>query len=129
MISEYIAAGWKLVPIPPGSKGPRTEGWNLVENALASAAILPPDWGIGLLHAYSDTCAIDLDDAFMASVLFAERGIDLQALMDAPDAVQVVSGRQGSGKLLYRLDEPMPSRSIKLGPKTIVEFRSGTATG
>lgn len=129
MISEYIAAGWKLVPIPPGSKSPRADGWNLPENALLTAAILPEGWGVGLMHSYSNTCAIDLDDLFMASVLFAERGIDLQALLDDDNAVQVVSGRQGSGKLLYRLDEPMPSRSIKVGPKTIVEFRSGTSDG
>lgn len=129
VVPDYIAHGWKLCAIPPSSKGTRTPGWNTEENALKSADDLPAGYGVGLLHAYSNTCSIDLDDLFMAQMMFAERGIDLQALLDAPDAVQVVSGRPGSGKLLYRLDTPLPSKKLNIGVKTILEFRCATADG
>ncbi|KKL44621.1 hypothetical protein LCGC14_2363870, partial [marine sediment metagenome] len=57
---QYIEHGWLLVPIPPGQKGPRTKGWNLKSNCITD-----PDHEMrsaGLAHAYSQTCAIDVDD-------------------------------------------------------------------
>lgn len=125
----YLRHGWKLVPINAGTKGPRTPGWNTEEACINESSDIPEGMGAGLAHAFSGTCAIDLDDAFMAQMMFAERGIDLQALLDAPDAVQIISGRPGSGKLIYRLPSPMPSKSLKIGPKTITEFRCATADG
>ena len=41
-VDAYIRHQWSLVPIPPGSKGPRTVGWNRREAALRSQADLPP---------------------------------------------------------------------------------------
>ena len=125
----YLRHGWKLVPINAGTKGPRTPGWNTEEACINESSDIPEGMGAGLAHAFSGTCAIDLDDAFMAQMMFAERGVDLQALLDAPDAVQIISGRPGSGKLLYRLDRPLPSKSLKIDVKTIVEFRCATADG
>lgn len=127
--AQYLQHGWKLVPIPPGSKGPNHAGWNTEAACIDAAGEVPEGMGAGLAHAFSNTCAIDLDDLFMAQMMFAERGIDLQALLDAPDAVQVVSGRPGSGKLLYRLDTPLPSKKLNIGIKTILEFRGATADG
>jgi len=123
----YLRHGWKLVPINAGTKGPRTPGWNTEEACINESSDIPEGMGAGLAHAFSGTCAIDLDDAFMAQMMFAERGIDLQALLDAPDAVQIISGRPGSGKLIYHLDMPLPSKSLKIDVKTIVEFRCATA--
>ncbi len=37
-VDAYIRHGWSLVPIPANTKGPRTPGWNLRENALNSQA-------------------------------------------------------------------------------------------
>ena len=34
-IDAYIRHGWSLVPIPAGTKGPRTPGWNIKTNALS----------------------------------------------------------------------------------------------
>lgn len=99
LIDEYLAHGWKIVPIPPGTKGPRNPGWNTRTGALASADVLPPDYGVGLMHAYSGTMALDIDDWERTKA----RGIDVDALYAAPDAVTILSGKQGRGKLLYRM--------------------------
>ncbi len=60
--------------------------------------------------------ALDIDDMARASAWFAARGIDLSKLLDAEDAVQIVSGRHGRAKLLYRLPDgiaPIESLTLK----------------
>ncbi len=128
-VDAYISRGWALVPIPPGSKGPTTEGWNRSENRLKSQADLPPGHGIGLAHAYSHTMALDIDNWDEASGLLALAGINLNALYDAPDAVIIDSGRQGRGKLLYEMPFGMvlPSKKVNSGGKALYELRCGTA--
>ena len=102
-VDAYIRHGWSLVPIPANTKGPRTPGWNLKQNALKAQGDLPPGYGIGLAHAYSGTMALDIDNWTVTTSLLAEHGIDLQALYDAPDAVVINSGKPGHGKLLYAM--------------------------
>lgn len=81
------------------------------------------DGNVGLAHAYSGTCAIDIDDLAICTAYLAERSIDLAALLDAPDAVRIES-RPGRAKLLYRVDKPLPS--FKLGS---LELRCAAANG
>lgn len=124
---EYVEHGWHLVPIQPGSKGPRTRGWNRKDNCVTD-----PDTHMlaaGLAHAYSRTCAIDVDDYPQAAEWLAERGISLDALFMQKDSVQVRSGREGHGKLLYSLPEPMASKQIKIDGKCVLDFRCATAAG
>lgn len=130
-VQAYVDHGWSLVPIPPSSKGPRTAGWNRRENALQSSADLPEGWGIGLAHAYSGTMALDIDELTTATAMLADYGIDLQALLDAPDAVQITSGREGRAKLLYRLPlgTVLPSKKISAGEQTVYELRCATSNG
>ena len=130
-VDAYIRHGWSLVPIPMGTKGPRTPGWNLKSNALKTQAELPPGYGIGLAHAYSGTMALDIDDWGMTSTLLHERGIDLQALYTAPDAVIIDSGRQGHGKLLYQMPFglALPSKKILHASITAYELRCATSNG
>jgi hypothetical protein len=128
-VDAYIRAGWSLVPIPAGTKGPRTPGWNLKANALKSQADLPQGFGIGLAHAYSQTCAVDIDDWVTTVGVLALQGIDLQALYDANDAVIVDSGRAGHGKLLYALITPLPSKRIVIGGQVAYELRCATSNG
>ena len=99
----YLRHGWKLVAIPPGSKGPRTPGWNRKENTIADSTAVPPGYGVGLAHAYSGTMALDIDNWQQADSLLKQRGIDLNALYSAPDAVTIESGREGRGKLIYAM--------------------------
>lgn len=127
---EYVAHGWALVPIPKGRKGPLEEGWNERERCVVPAA-----WrgNIGLAHAYSDTCAIDIDNLEMSVAYLKTHGIDLNVLLSAPDAVMISSGKPNRAKLLYRLDTPLVSKKIveKIDgkPHSIIDFRCATATG
>jgi hypothetical protein len=105
----YVRHGWALVSIPAGKKGPQTPGWNTRDKVITSttgAAALTGN--IGLAHAYCSPCptaALDVDDYDAAKSWLSERGIDLDGLLDAPDAVQIVSGRPNRNKLLYRLPD------------------------
>jgi hypothetical protein len=134
-VDAYIRHGWSLVPIPPGTKGPRTVGWNRRESALRSQADLPLQHGIGLAHAYSGTMALDIDDWLTATTMLSFMGVDLQALYDAPDAVIVDSGRQGHGKLLYAMPFglALPSKKLMVDVdgkvSNYLDFRCATAEG
>ena len=130
-VDAYIRHGWSLVPIPANTKGPRTPGWNLRENALKSQGDLPPGYGIGLAHAYSGTMALDIDNWTMTTSLLAEHGIDLQALYNAPDAVVINSGKPGHGKLLYAMPfgAALPSKKILHSGVTAYELRCATVSG
>jgi hypothetical protein len=111
---EYVEHGWKLCSIQPGTKGPKTDGWQKEERAVTNvmaAAGLP---GAGLCHAWSGTCALDVDEIDLASEFLKQRGVDLYELLNARDAVQIFSGKEGRAKLLYRLPEPLAS--LKLAP-------------
>ena len=130
-VDAYIRHGWSLVPIPANTKGPRTPGWNLRENALKSQGDLPPGYGIGLAHAYSGTMALDIDNWTMTTSLLTEHGIDLQALYNAPDAVVINSGKPGHGKLLYAMPfgAALPSKKILHSGVTAYELRCATVSG
>lgn len=132
---NYLKVGWSLVPIPPSTKGPRTAGWNKKENALKSGSALPPGFGVGLMHAYSGTMALDVDAWAPATALLAENGIDLEALYNAPDAVTIESGNPGHGKLLYAMPFGMtlPSKKITYNEsglnKVAFELRCASLNG
>lgn len=137
-LSDYIAHGLALVPIPTGEKGPSNKGWNKPGVAITdpdAAAVVTGN--VGLAHAYcspSPTMALDIDDLPKAREWLAEHGVDLDALRDADNAVRISSGRDGRDKLLYRLPAgvaPIPTKQIA-EPKTgemILEFRCATANG
>lgn len=138
--NPYIAHGWKLCIIPPGKKGPVSGGWNTPEKAVRAASEWPLGFGAGLLHAYSGTCALDIDHMELARDFLASKGIDLDALLADPESVQISSGREGRAKLLYALPTPLPSfklcpyqlPDVETGkPKTYhaLELRCGTADG
>jgi len=110
-LRDYILAGLVLVPIPSGSKAPCGKGWNTRARCWAKPGQVPDTYtgNVGLAHAYSGTCALDIDDAALAGPALAAYGIDVAALLAAPDAVHIRSGRAGRDKLLFRLRDPLPS--------------------
>lgn len=132
MIRDYLEAGLVLVPIPAGLKGPEglaAKGWNKRANCVVA-----PDWAgnVGLAHAYSRTCAIDIDDLAAATRWLNERGMSLGALMDEPEAVRISSGRANRAKLIYRLPEgiePLASKKIVEAKQNIIDFRCASSTG
>lgn len=122
--------GLRVCDIPPGSKGPVfSKGWNAHGNWLTEAP--QNGHGLGLLHAWSGTCAVDIDSADAAALL-ALAGVDLQALIDAPDACGYSSGKPDRLKLLYKvppflhlITEKVEGDSGKMG----YELRCWTKTG
>lgn len=125
ILAEYVLAGWALVPIPVGRKGPITKGWELRENCITDAETAEYlDGNIGLAHVHSGTCVIDLDDLAGALEWFEGRGVDLNEFLLAPNAVRIDSGRENRAKLLYRLEKPLPT--FKMGP---FEFRCASRDG
>ncbi len=129
----YIRHGWSLVAIPRGTKGPWHHGWNKPEAALKDSTLIPPDYGVGLCHAYSGTCAIDIDSWDDAISVLSEHGIDLNALYNAPDAVTINSGMPGHGKLIYQMPFglALPSKKIthSVTGKVVYELRCSTSNG
>lgn len=125
--ADYVREGLVLVPIPRGSKGPGHKSWNRRENCITDPAQTATLRGnIGLAHAYSGTCCIDVDALDGARAWLAERGIDIDALLNAQDAVLVSSGRPNRAKLLYRIAAPLAS--LKLAGRAL-EFRCATRDG
>ena len=133
--SDYIAHGMALVPIPKGKKGPKAKGWQKRENVITDPE-QASQWvgNIGLAHAYStpQTMALDIDDLPKARVWLANKGVDLDALLEADDGVQIASGRAGRAKLIYRLPPGLGSSQTKkitdpVTDEMVIEFRSSTA--
>jgi len=124
----YVKHGWVLCSIARGSKGPLTAGWNLRVNGITDAEVAECLDGAGLMHAYSGTCAIDVDDMPKAIEWCAARGVDLPALFAAPDSVQISSGKKGHGKLLYALPVPMRGKQVSIDKQATIDFRCATAT-
>lgn len=127
LIEEYLAHGWSLVPIPPGTKSPGVAGWNHRGGALFSINDLPNGYGVGLGHAYSGTAAFDIDEWNLTK----EYGIDVDALYAAEDAVIIHSGKEGHGKLLYRLPFglTLPSKKVHVNKRVAFELRCATGDG
>lgn len=129
---EYLEHGLALVPIAAGRKSPTERGWQRWENAITDPERAGRfHAGIGLLHAWSQTCAIDVDDYQAAEAWLADQGLDLAALLTADGAVQIRSGRPGRAKLLYALpDDCEPLETVKLdaiGLELRCAARNGTS--
>ena len=102
-VREYLSLGWALCPIPDKSKAPNLHGWNRLDNGIFrpdQAGLITAN--VGLLHAYSGTVAIDVDDYRLAKPFLHQNEVDLDALLTDPGAVLIDSGRENRHKLLYR---------------------------
>lgn len=130
---QYVQHGLALCSVAAGSKGPRSQGWNERSKAIIDPSIAANlKEGVGLLHAYSGTLALDIDNEAEAAAWLSARGINLAQLSAAPEAVAINSGRPGKGKLLYRLPEGVaPVETLKIsGPSGMaLEFRCATREG
>jgi hypothetical protein len=116
----YHAAGWTVLWIEPGTKAHKERGWT-----SHKPFTIPDNWtgGLGIAHQYSWTMALDLDDLLKATIWGLFYGVDVTALLNAPDALRIESGRGGHGKLLYRVPELLPSHKVYMDGKNIVDFR------
>lgn len=121
--ADYAKHGWKLCAIAKGKKLPDYAQWN--QRPIPDDAVEALD-GAGLLHALSGTCALDLDSLSKARPWLAERGVDIDALLNDERAVRVESGRTDRSKLLYKLSTPL--RTLKPTDSGL-ELRCATAEG
>lgn len=122
---------WRFCIIRSGGKKPTLARWNEIGNAFVPTQLDPGTTGIGLLHRWSETASLDLDNMDEARAWLAERGIDLDALLNADDACQISSGREGKGKLLYKLPvgRAMETKRIVKDMATFLEFRNSDKGG
>ena len=125
LFRQYAEHGWRLCGITRGKKAPTYDDWQVAGHEITTDAVEGLE-GAGLLHAWSGTCALDIDDMKKAVPWLAERGVDVKSSLAAIDAVQITSGRPGRAKLLYRLRKPM--RTFK-PPGSGIELRCATAEG
>lgn len=127
--AEYMDVGFKLCRIAAGTKGPKTKDWQHSPITIDQVN----HEGLGLIHALSGTCAIDLDNFESAVAWFEGRDIDLRAMLDADDAVQIQSGRPNRGKLVYCLPPGVvPPELVQVkhhDGSMLIEFRSASAKG
>ena len=141
---DYVGKGIALINIPPHAKGPITTGWNEEKNVITTQEAAAKLTGnVGIAHAYCSpmpTMALDIDDMALTKPWLAERGVDVTVLLEADDAVQIVSGKQGRAKLIYSLPRghnPVESLTVKqklnIAEKetdiTVLEFRCATRDG
>jgi Protein of unknown function (DUF3987)/Primase C terminal 2 (PriCT-2)/Bifunctional DNA primase/polymerase, N-terminal len=108
----YTSLGFKLCSIMKGTKKPFHSKWNKEENLLQPSQVQEGN-GMGLVHEFSGTCALDIDDMIASIDWFATKGIDLKAMYDDPRMVRIFSGRQNRGKLLFRLAAHHNSDALK----------------
>jgi bifunctional DNA primase/polymerase-like protein len=131
-IVGYLRAGFALVPIPAGLKGPRDTGWQHTESAIRieeDARRRLNNGNVGVAHRWSGTCAIDIDDYGAAVAWLSGRGVDLDVLFLAEDAVQIRSGRPNRGKLLYRLPDRVEWLPTEQPRGSGLELRCATRDG
>ena len=132
-VDGYLSAGFALIPIPPGKKGPLFKGWQLEKNAIRSnddpRVTQLRGQSLGIAHRWCGTCAIDIDDFIASEVWLSQKNITLVDLLTCGDAVQIKSGRHNRAKLLYRLPSDvgwLPTFKID---EAGLEFRCADRTG
>jgi hypothetical protein len=133
--TDYVQAGFALIPLRHGTKAPLIRDWTLKERAITThqAALNLNGGGIGLAHAWSRTCAFDIDDFFQTIDWFTAKGVDVTGLLQHPAAVRINSGKPNHAKLIYRLPDGVePLLSIKVRSDTgatVFEFRCADSRG
>lgn len=127
-IREYAEMGWTLTPIRSSSKAAYLDGWSRMQETPTAHWESYPEDGVGILHAFSGTCAIDIDDLENTREKLSMFGIDIDTLL--AEGVRIDSGRPNKAKLLYALSSPMRTIVLKApGGTSDVEFRCASAGG
>jgi hypothetical protein len=136
--TNLLESGLALIPLPFGLKGPTKKDWNHSENCIKSTKDVHKLDGknIGLAHAFcnpSPTCAIDIDNLVESREWLFSRGVNLNQLINHKKSVVILSGRENSQKLLYRLPKDiglLQTTQFKDSQnKIFLEFRCAAANG
>jgi putative DNA primase/helicase len=130
LVRDYVEAGFALVPVPFGTKGPRVPGWNLQAMCVSDVSQIEClSENVGLAHAYSGTCVVDIDDLDATVRWFAARSVTLESYLQSAESVKIVSGRPNRAKLLYRTDRPRVTKQISVDGRGIFELRCAASNG
>lgn len=102
---QYIKLGWYLVPIPPGTKGPNTPGWNTPANCISTRADCKfwaknPDWNMGVLLSESRLAVLDVDHLDHCRQIFDAMGLDYDAIMGSAPRIK---SRPSRDKAVFRM--------------------------
>jgi hypothetical protein len=123
--AHYIELGFGLVTMPSGTKIPKAKKWQdnpitTLKEARAKTNNAP---NIGVNHAHSGTCTLDVDDYELTKLALDAVGINLDALLAAPGPK--IRSKNGP-KPIYRLSEGLTlgRHHIEWG-KTVFELRAG----
>lgn len=129
--TAYIEHGFALCATRPSNqKEAYGTGWQNKGRDAAHWQANAGD-GMGLIHGLSGTCSIDLDALDYCHVALEAVGVDLGQLI--ADGVQVSSGKENRGKLLYRAPAGLPQNRHALNWPAkdgldkfcVIEFRAG----
>jgi len=98
-----------LVPIEPGEKGPKGQGWNQPGGYYTDPAAAEAFWkkhpnhNLGVVHGPSQVCSLDVDDVqWTRTVLWDQLGIDLDAMAIA---FPTVVGNPARFRIMFRVPE------------------------
>ena len=133
LIEAYLQAGFHLIPIPAGKKGPIHDHWN-GPHKYTLEQLVAWEGNLGLGHKYSlpPTMAFDVDEKDGTVNYLFKRDLDLFRYLNAPDAVQIISGKPNRAKLIYRMPawcDWHRTRKVTQDGTTLFEFRSATKGG
>lgn len=123
---DYTAAGFALCAIRPKSKGPYQKNWG---DLTLDTEHLEQGEGLGLIHGRSGTCVVDIDDMAKAEPYFLACGINIEAMLSAPDAVQINSNRSNRAKLLYKVPAGIATLPTHKRLQEGFEFRCAARNG
>jgi putative DNA primase/helicase len=139
LFEQYVAHGFALVPLKDNEKRPTANAWNEQRNAVRDPKRAKHLTNAGLLHAFSATAVIDVDNIDASRSWLKDHGISLDDLFNAPDAVRIHSGDPARGKLVYALPsidadlsdhaKRWPTKQISVDDAIIFELRCGASTG
>ena len=138
----YVRRGMHLCLLRPQSKVPALHAWNDplrvldTEDKVRAALQASPQAGIGLVHATSRTVVIDVDNVEYTRLVFAELGIDYDALFAAAPRIRT---RPNHDKIVLRApagfvpgEGGVPSKWVLRWPDrdggkplTVMELRGG----
>ena len=126
---RYDRLGWSLVGIPTGTKGPTTFGWQQRATPPEHWRKSPSD-NIGLLHSFSGTCAVDIDQMENTRLIFEALNIDIDEVLNSGPRIV---GRPNRGKVLFKAPAGLTTRKIswpikddKRKTEVIFELRAGS---
>jgi putative DNA primase/helicase len=131
----YVALGWTLTTMPEGTKRPDLPGWNTAAQWICSTdqvahRLTHGPQNLGLVHAPSGTCAIDVDDEAWTRHIFDEFGIDYDDVMGRGMRIRSKPNRDKAIFLapelpLIKVSWPVQGSSRAAEKRSIFELRAG----